>query len=183
MNVSVSRIQRAWSTSFIYSAGAHAKRQEWLIAASHSGQTLRIFVQGIDGVRCLKLNGFSRENLSHVKRIRPTKLARQAVTTCTQPELDLEHYFLTVLSNAIILGKTTPLSHEMVMEIMEIIGDYRESAHPEGLKSFLLNNDLQDLEDGAERFHPCKTELEFWTKHWTSIINRITEESKREVGK
>jgi len=183
MNVSVSRIQRVWSTSFTYSVGAHAKRQEWLVAASHSGQTLNVFVQGFEGVRCLKLNGFSRDHISHVKRIRPAKLARQALTTCTQPELDLEHYFLTVLSNAINLGKTTPLSHEMVMEIMEVIGDYRESAHPEGLKSFLLNNDLQDLEDGAERFYPCKTELEFWTKHWTSIINRITEESKREVGK
>jgi len=183
MNVSVSRIQHAWSTSFTYSVKGLGRRDEWVVLASHTGQALRVFIQGKEGIRCLNLNGVSRSNLFSIKRSCALDLASNAVTTCSTAELDIEHYFLTVLSNAINLGRTTPLSQEMVMEIMEVIGDLRETAEPERLHDYLVSNSLLDLEEGARRFHPCKTELSFWENHWTAIAIRIAEDSKRELAR
>lgn len=183
MNVSVSRIQSAWSTSFTYSVKVAGKRDEWAIVASHIGQALRVFIQGLDGIRCLNLNGISRSNLSSMRRIKPADLANQAVSTCFAQEQDIEHYFLTVLSNTINMGRVTPLSQEMVMEIMEVVSDYRETAEIERLHDYLTHNELLDLEEGASRFHPCEGEMEFWESHWVSIANRIAEDSKRELGR
>lgn len=179
MNFSVSRIHRAWSCSFTYAVRNGNQNSEMVVCASHVGQALRIFIQSVEGVRCLNLNGYFLSDLASIKSLDPVDIARSAISTCTTPEVDIDHYFVTVLSNSVALGRCTPVSSELVMEIMEVIGTYRESSDHEGLHNYLTSNDLLDLEDSAHRFHPCIREFEFWKRHWVSICARIIEDAKR----
>ncbi|MBD8088625.1 hypothetical protein IFT48_01375 [Pseudomonas fluorescens] len=179
VNFSVSRIQRTWSTSFIYSMRRAGKILEWFVLASYCGQTLRVCIQGSEGVRSLSLPGFKPSELQAVKRIKAADLCQKAQSTCYPPELDVSHYFVTVLSNTINMGRAAPISAERLMEIMEVVSDLRESADPERLHDYLAASELLDLEDNACTFRPSMNEFEFWDNHWASIASRILEDFKR----